>query len=136
MKITKFKRYISWNIMSLIGYICIVITFIFLGILLIASSGTTIRPDINEIYYNYIIKHIINPYISFYKFQLSLIAFCLIFSIFEHKYYKQTKQFGLRIFENHEKYYSIAFVTGLAVNFLPLNLILMIIISWIMRFIL
>ena len=121
--------------MSLIGYICIVITFIFLGILLIASSGTTIRPDINEIYYNYIIKHIINPYISFYKFQLSLIAFCLIFSIFEHKYYKQTKQFGLRIFENHEKYYSIAFVTGLAVNFLPLNLILMIIISWIMRFI-
>ena len=135
MKITKFKRYISWNIMSLIGYICIVITFIFLGILLIASSGTTIRPDINEIYYNYIIKHIINPYISFYKFQLSLIAFCLIFSIFEHKYYKQTKQFGLRIFENHEKYYSIAFVTGLAVNFLPLNLILMIIISWIMRFI-
>ena len=136
MKITKFKRYISWNIMSLIGYICIVITFIFLGILLIASSGTTIRPDINEIYYNYIIKHIINPYISFYKFQLSLIAFCLIFSIFEHKYYKQTKQFGLRLFENHEKYYSIAFVTGLAVNFLPLNLIMMIIISWIMRFIL
>ena len=121
--------------MSAIGYICIIITAIFMIMLFVASSGTTIRPDINEYFYEYIINHLLIPYIGFYKFQLFLVALCMLFSIVEHRYYKITEQYGLRLFGNHEKIYSILFVTGLAINFLPLYLFFIIIISWIMRFI-
>ena len=135
MKITRFRKYISWNVMAAMGYICMIISVIFMVMLLVATSGTTIRPDINEYFYEYIIKHLLIPYIAFYKFQLFLVGLCLLSSIVEHRYYKTTEQYGLRLFGNHEKIYSMLFVTGLAINFLPLYLFFIIIISWIMRFI-
>lgn len=133
MKITRFRKYISWNIASAIGYCCIVITFVFLFLLGIALSGTTIRPDINEYFYDYIFNHLVGPYISFYKFQLFLVAACLIASVYEHKHYINTGEYGLRLFGNHEKIYSIIFVTGLAFNFLPLYIFTIIIFSWIVK---
>lgn len=131
MKIDKFRKYISWNIASTIGYIGMIITAIFLIMFIIASSGTTIRPDINEYFYEYIVKHILTPYISFYKFQLFLITLCLLASIFEHRYYQQTEQYDLRMFEEHEKAYSVVFVTGLALNFMPLYIFFTIILLWV-----
>jgi Mn2+/Fe2+ NRAMP family transporter len=135
MGITKLKKYISWNIISVIGYICIVITFIFLMMLMVASSGTTIRPDINMYFYDYIVKHLLIPYIGFYKFQLFLIALCMILSVIEQKYYEKTSQYGLELFENHSKGYSLVFTIGICLNFVPLNIFFVIVMLWLMRFI-
>ncbi|MBQ8459050.1 hypothetical protein IJ541_02985 [bacterium] len=135
MKISKFKKYISWNAISIIGYFCIVITFVFLVMLGIAMSGINIKAEIDEYYYDYIIKHIISPYISFYKFQLFLVLIFLISSVYENRYYIEKSEYGLRLFGNHEKVYTFFFVTGLALNFLPLYIIYMVTISWIIKFI-
>ena len=123
MKIGNYKKYITWNIVSLLGYSCLAIMFYFLIILLISSSGMGMRMDLNKYYYEFTINHVVFPYISFYKIQLTIAAVLLIGYIFEKKYYKEHKEYGLRIFENHEKTYSIVFIIGLALNFLPMYIL-------------
>lgn len=99
----------------------------------LALSGTNVRADIDQYFYNYIINHVANPYINFYKFQLFIVCLCLIASVYEHKYYVKTEQYGLRLFGNHEKGYCFFFVTGLAFNFLPVYILFMTAISWILK---
>jgi len=125
MKITKFKKYISWNLISLTGYLSMVIAIIFFIFFIIAASNLNMRADLNEFFYEYIVKHVINPYFGFYKTQITWICLLLIISIYEEQYYKKKSEFGLRIFENSEKAYSIMFFTGLVLNFLPLYMIFM-----------
>lgn len=122
MRLTKFRKFASWNIISIIGYLSMVIAVYFLVILSISSSQVGMRADLNEYFYNYIINNIILPYISFYKTQLSCVIFFILVSIIENRYYTKNGMYGLRMFENNEKGYSIMFVTGLALNFLPLYL--------------
>lgn len=135
MKITRFRKYITWNIVSAIGYICSIITIIFLIIFSLAASNLNMRADLNEYFYAYITKHILLPYLSFYKFQLFLISCCLIASVFENRHYKEKGEYGLRLFGNHEKIYSILFFTGLILNFLPLYILFMFLITQIMKII-
>ncbi len=120
MKITKFKKYISWNIISLTGYIGSIIAIVFMVMLILAGSQLNMRADLNSYFFDYIINHIINPYFTFYKSQLAGICFLLILSVYEDSYYKKNGKFGLRLFEDNEKGYSIIFFTGLILNFLPL----------------
>ena len=135
MRLTEFRKYITWNIASLSGYIGIFIMFVFLLMLMIASSGTTIRADINEIFHDYIVKHILMPYLKFYRFQLFWVLIFILFSVVEHRYYVMSEHFGARLFENHEKAYSYAFALGLSLNFIPLNIIFIISILVITRII-
>lgn len=135
MRLTKFRKYITWNIASLIGYICIVIMFVFLLLLIIASSGTTIREDVNEYFYNYIIKFLLIPYIKFYSFQIFLVVLLMIMSYFENKYYVTTEQYGKRFFDTNENLYSIMFITGIFLNIVPLCVLLIILFFGLIRFI-
>ena len=130
MKISRFKKYISWNIISIIGYFCAVIAIVFYVLLTIASSGTTVRADINEIFFKHIINHIISPYMKFYRLQILFITLCMLISVYENKYYINTQKYGARWFANHEKLYTAIFVTGLCLNLLPLYIFLAILISW------
>ncbi len=134
MKISKFKKYLSWNIISAIGYLSSVITISFIIMYSLAASGLNMRTDIDGYFYDYITKHIIIPYIGFYKGQLLIIAALLIGSFFENKYYVEKEEYGFRIFENHEKGYSILFTTGLFLNLIPLYILCMIFVSWIFKF--
>ena len=61
MKISKSKKYISWNIISLIGYIGTVFFIIFSVIKMIGASTMNMRADLNEYYAEYLMKHIISP---------------------------------------------------------------------------
>lgn len=122
MKITKFKRYISWNLISLIGYCCFVIMIIFLVILGLSSTQLNMRIDLNKYIYEFIFKHVIGPYVSFYKFQLSTIVLLLLTSAVEKKHYDEEGSYGFRIFENNDKLYSMIFIIGLILNFCPLYL--------------
>ncbi len=135
MKLTKFRKYISWNIISVTGYLCTVIAIIFFVMLILAGSQLNMRADLNEYFYDYIFNHIIEPYYIFYKTQLIWICILLACSVFENKYYAHHGKFGLRIFENNEKWYSRLFITGLALNFLPLYMVFVLIVINIMRII-
>ena len=129
MRITKFRKFVSWNIISVMGYLSMVIALYFLVILSLASTQIGMREDLNGYFYDYITGNIILPYISFYKTQLSCMMFFMLVSILENRYYQKKGLYGLRIFENNEKGYSIIFVTGLALNFLPLYIFFMIFIT-------
>ena len=129
MRITKFRKFVSWNIISVMGYLSMVIALYFLVILSLASTQIGMREDLNGYFYDYITGNIILPYISFYKTQLSCMMFFMLVSILENRYYRNKELYGLRIFENNEKGYSIIFVTGLALNFLPLYIFFMIFIT-------
>ncbi len=123
MKISKYKKYISWNLISLLGYSCLVIMVYFLILLMISSSGIGMRMDLDKYYYEFTMHHVVLPYMSFYKIQLTAAALLLIGFIFEKKHYELHNEYGLRLFENHEKIYSIVFVTGLTLNFLPMYIL-------------
>ncbi len=123
MKISKYKKYITWNIISLLGYSCLGIMCYFLVILLISSSGMGMRIDLDKYFYEFTMQHVVLPYMSFYKIQLTSAALLFIGYIFEKKYYKKNNEYGFRIFENHERAYSILFVTGLTLNFLPMYIL-------------
>ena len=129
MRITKFRKFVSWNIISVMGYLSMVIALYFLVILSLASTQIGMREDLNGYFYDYITGNIILPYISFYKTQLSCMMFFMLVSILENRYYRNKELYGLRIFENNEKGYSIIFVTGLSLNFLPLYIFFMIFIT-------
>lgn len=120
MKISKFKKYRSWNLISITGYFGCIIAAVFLVFLIVSGSQLNMRADLNQYFYDYIFTHIVEPYFGFYKSQLVWIFILVIISVFENRKYRQDGQFGLRIFENMEKGYSIVFVIGLILNFLPL----------------
>lgn len=133
MKIAKYKKYITWNIISLIGYSCLAIMVYFLILLMISSSGIGMRMDLDKYFYEFTIKHVVLPYMVFYKIQLGAIGFLLLGYLFEKKYYKEKGEYGFRIFENQEKAYSIAFVIGLTLNFLPMYVLTMMLLKTIAK---
>jgi len=133
MRITKFKKLICWNIISIIGYCSMVVMGYFLLLVALSSSQLNMRADLNEYFLNYIFKHLVFPYISAYKFQLSIIFFLAIASIFENKYYNHKQEFGQRLFGNNETVYSVIFIIGLALNFLPLYLFTMFLLTSVMK---
>lgn len=133
MKVTRFKRYVTWNIVSVIGYIFSLITAFFVLMCSLTSSNLNIRSDLNEYFYDYLTNSVIIPYVLAYKFLLFIVIILLIVSRFEHKYYQEKASFGLRLFENYEKAYSIVFVTGLVLNFLPMYIFLMYVVDLVIR---
>lgn len=104
------------------GYLSTIFMIIFLVILGLSSTQLNMRIDLNKYIYDFIFKHVINPYISVYKMQISSIVFFLIVSIFEKKHYEKEESYGFRIFENNDKLYSTIFTIGLVLNFCPLYL--------------
>ncbi len=131
----KLKKYISWNIISIVGYIGIIITMIFLMMYSIAASNLNMRYDLNEFYTDYISKHIFKPYIDFYKFQIFVIVMLLIGFAFEYRHNNENNLSGLQLFENHEKFYSVIFYSGLICNIIPLNIIIIVLISILIKII-
>ena len=133
MRISKLKKYVTWNIISVIGYCSLIIVACFLVMFLLSSSQIGMRRDLDNIFFDYTLKYVLVPYFSFYKLQLSAVAFFALGSILEKRYYYEQTHFGLRIFENHDKFYSILFVIGLSLNFLPLYIITLYIIKIFVR---
>lgn len=129
MKISKFRKYICCNIISLLGYFCAVIMAIFILIYTISASQLHMRADMDEVYAQYIANHIIRPYFSFYQTQIGLVIMLLIGTYFENKYYIKQGVYGLRLFEDNEKVYSRLFFTGLILNLCPIYVVVMFFIS-------
>lgn len=134
MQISKFKNFISWNLISLLGYFCFVIMLAFIAMYLLTKSNINMRADLNKYFYDYLINNVIFPYLSFYKIQIFLIMTLLITSIFENKYYIKNGGYGFRIFENNDSTYSKAFVTGLILNLSPMYLFTMFIVAQFMKY--
>lgn len=129
MRIVKFKKFISWNVISLIGYLSLVIVAYFTVVLLLSVSEIGMRVDLNKYFYEYIVKHVIFPYLDFYKIQLGLIFLLLICSKFEDKYYRREGKLGLHLFEHHQNFYSAVFITGLILNICPMYLLILLILK-------
>lgn len=130
MKISKFRKYITWNIISCIGYVGLVWSVIFLVMLMLTSSGLSIRFDVSQYFYEYMTKRVLLPYLKFYKIQLLLIGILSIASVYENSYYISKQEYGLRLFYSHEDNYIFFFVTGLGLNFLPMYVLLPILVKW------
>jgi hypothetical protein len=120
MKISKFKKYICWNLISLLGYAGTIIALAFAVMYFLASSQINMRVDLNSAIFEQILKRIILPYETFYKTQMTVIIVLLIATWFEDKAYRSSETFGLRLFSNHEKEYSWWFAFGLILNFSPM----------------
>lgn len=124
MKIEKFKNLITWNIISAIGYLCILISAVFLIMYTLGASGINIQSDSNEYFYDYLEKFVITPYFGIYKFQILVIILLIISSFSEKKKYLENNEPGIILFPEREKFYSILFVSGIYLNLLPLILLL------------
>lgn len=135
MRISKLKKYVTWNIISVMGYCSLVIVASFLVMLSLSSSQIGMRQDLDKFFFDYTLNHVLVPYFSFYKVQLSAVAFFALGSILEKRYYYEQTHYGLRIFENHDKFYSIVFVIGLSLNFLPLYIVMVYMIKMLVRLI-
>lgn len=133
MRISKLKKYVTWNIISVIGYCSLIVVVCFLIMLFLSSSQIGMRRDLDNIFFDSTLRHVLIPYFSFYKVQLSAVAFFALGSILEKRYYYEQTHFGLRIFENHDKLYSILFVIGLSLNFLPLYIVMLYLIKMFIR---
>ena len=133
MRISKLKKYVTWNIISVIGYCSLIVVACFLIMLFLSSSQIGMRRDLDNIFFDSTLSHVLIPYFSFYKVQLSAVAFFALGSILEKRYYYEQTHFGLRIFENHDKLYSILFVIGLSLNFLPLYIVMLYLIKMFIR---
>lgn len=133
MRISKLKKYVTWNIISVIGYCSLIVVACFLIMLFLSSSQIGMRRDLDNIFFDSTLRHVLIPYFSFYKVQLSAVAFFALGSILEKRYYYEQTHFGLRIFENHDKLYSILFVIGLSLNFLPLYIVMLYLIIMFIR---
>lgn len=133
MRISKLKKYVTWNIISVIGYCSLIVVACFLIMLFLSSSQIGMRRDLDNIFLDSTLRHVLIPYFSFYKVQLSAVAFFALGSILEKRYYYEQTHFGLRIFENHDKLYSILFVIGLSLNFLPLYIVMLYLIKMFIR---
>lgn len=135
MKITRFKKLITWNVVALAGYLNLVIMVFFIVMLTLSASQLNMRADLNSFFYDNMLRHVIFPYIGFYKTILIGCCLFLIGSVWEKKYYNRHGVYGFRIFENHDRVYSFFFVVGLALNFLPLYLFMMYVLSNIVKII-
>ena len=124
MKINKFKNLISWNIISAIGYLSILMSAVFLIIYTLGASGINIQADSNEYFYDYLEKHVITPYFEVYKFQIVVVILLIIGSVYEKKKYLENNEPGFILFPEREKIYSILFLSGIYLNLLPLILLL------------
>jgi len=135
MKLDKFRKYLSWNIISLLGYFSTIIFIIFVLLYSLASSPLHMRADLDKYFYDYILNYIVKPYFLVYQAQIFLILILLLSSILENKYYKNEGIYGFRIFENHNKIYSIFFTIGIFLNLLPVYITTMFISIKFMKFI-
>lgn len=135
MRITRFKKLITWNVASLVGYLNLLIMAVFIVMLGLAASQLNVKFEFNKFVYDNMLKHIIFPYVSFYKTMMIGVLMLLIGSMWEKRYYNEKGLYGCRILENHEKVYSFFFLVGLALNFLPLYLFMMYVISFAVKFI-
>lgn len=133
MKISKFKKFISWNLISLIGYLSLTVGIFFLIMLSLASGQLNMRADLNGYFYDYILKHVFSPYFVVYKTQLMAVFILLILSVFEKSYYNKRGEFGLKLFTENEKGYTVVFVVGIILNFFPLYLFSLYILDCIMK---
>ena len=59
-----------------------------------------------------------------------MVCVIAVVSRFEFKHYNELGEDGLRLFINHEKLYSGAFITGVMFNLLPLTVLLIMFMSW------
>lgn len=132
MRIIKCKKFITWNIISLIGYFSLAVVAYFAIVLLLSGSEIGMRADLNKFFYEYIVKHVIIPFLDFYKIQLGSIFLLLICSRFEDKYYRQEGKLGLHLFEHHQTFYSAVFITGLILNICPMYLLILLALKFLM----
>ena len=73
MNIKNIKNLISWNIISAIGYLSLLMTAVFLIMYSLGASGINVQADSNEYFYDYLEKYVIAPYFGIYKFQILVI---------------------------------------------------------------
>ena len=133
LRINRCRKFITWNVISVLGYAGVILGLFFLFMFVIASSGIGVSGEVSEYFYVYIVKHLVLPYINMYKFQLFVVGLMLILSVYENNYYKIKGVYGLRLFANNEKLYSIMFVTGVCLNMLPMYLFFVVIVSNLMK---
>jgi hypothetical protein len=100
----------------------------------ISSSGIGVSADVTKIFYEYTVNHVILPYIEMYKMQLIIVGILLVLSVYENSYYMYKGEYGLRLFTENEKIYSILFVTGLCLNLLPMYIFSIFVLSKILRY--
>lgn len=133
LRINRCRKFVTWNVISLLGYVGILLGIIFAFMFMIASSGVGVNADVSEYFYSYIVKYLILPYLGAYKFQLIIVGIMLIASVYENGYYISQGKYGLRLFTNNEKLYSILFVTGICLNILPMYVFFIVVVSNLMR---
>ena len=133
LRINRCRKFITWNVISVLGYIGVILGLIFMFMFMLASSGIGVNAELTDHFFNYITKHLILPYIGLYKFQLFLVGVMLLLSVYENNFYNQKGEYGLRLFANNEKFYSIFFVTGVCLNILPMYLFFVVIVSNLMK---
>lgn len=135
LRINRCRKYVTWNVVSVLGYVGVILGIIFAFMFMIASSGVGVSAEVSEYFYSYIVKHLISPYLGMYKFQLIVVGVMLICSVYENSYYVARGEYGLRLFVNNERLYSILFVTGICLNFLPMYIFFVFVVSNLMRLI-
>ena len=133
LRINRCRKFVTWNVISVLGYIGVILGVIFMFMFMLASSGVGVNAELTDYFFNYISKHLILPYIGLYKFQLFLVGVMLLASVYENNYYNQKGEYGLRLFANNEKFYSVLFVTGVCLNILPMYLFFVVIVSNLMK---
>lgn len=133
LRINRCRKFITWNVISVLGYVGVLFGLIFLFLFMIALSGIGVSADASEYFYVYIVKHLVLPYINMYKFQLFVVGLMLVMSVYENNYYNLKGEYGLRLFANNEKPYSIMFVTGVCLNILPMYLFFVFVVSNLMK---
>ena len=133
LRINRCRKFITWNIISVLGYAGVVIGVFFAFMYMLASSNIGVSADVSEYYYNYIIKHLVLPYLGVYKVQLFVVGLLLVLSVYENNYYMQKGEYGLRLFANSEKFYSVMFVTGVCLNILPMYVFFVFMVSNLMK---
>ena len=129
------KKLITWNVVSLVGYVNLLIMIVFIVMLGLAASQLNIKFEFNKFVFDNMLKHIIFPYVSFYKTMIIGVLMLLIGSMWEKRYYDEKGIYGYRVLENYDRIYSFFFLVGLALNFLPLYLYMMYVISLVVNFI-
>jgi hypothetical protein len=134
VRIVRFKKYVSWNIVSVVGYLGFVFAVIFGIFFLLTVSNISVKPDMDEYFYSYLFKHVIAPYAQLYKTQLSIVFFFIVASLFEHRHYLIQGKLGLRLFEHYQKTYNQIFVVGLFLNLAPIYIIFMFFIFMVRKF--
>ena len=133
LRINRCRKFITWNIISVLGYAGVVIGVFFSIMYSVASSNIGVSAEVSEYYYNYIIKHLVLPYLGLYKVQLFVVGLMLVSSVYENNYYMQKGEYGLRLFANNEKIYSVLFVTGVCLNILPMYVFFVFMVSNLMK---